>query len=429
MKYLLRIIRILIYTLSSFFFPKIFFKNNCTILKKNTKNALLLTPFRRENEFEKILYDQDFGVYLLEHNFQKKINHIFFAEHKESYFEYLQKIKKMKIRIFFYKVFLGNLIKYLKNKHKIDMIINFAIHYKSEIFFDEVSTKKKIKFLTLHRECLYCNKNIENIMMKKLKKISPYKGTRIFVHNEIVKKIFIKSKFCKDNQISVIGPIRVDRLLKYKPKKINNKKKNILFYLFGSGTLIDTDITYGREMSVDPNYGWYNLIINTYKIIISKAKNYPNHNFIFKTKFASKYFLDLHNKMTKKYKLHNIKLMTNEKNYSLLKKADLVISFGSTTILESLMLDKSVLVPFFDEVKIKKYQDFIPFKELINSEIAGKSKKNFDNKLDAFLKNKIKLKLPNRVKKNLLIRYLNTDRLPNTKKLSKTIESIINIHK
>ena len=56
-------------------------------------------------------------------------------------------------------------------------------------------------------------------MMKKLKKIPSYKGTKIFVHNNIVKNLFIKSNFCKKDQVAVIGPIRTDKILSIEIKR------------------------------------------------------------------------------------------------------------------------------------------------------------------------------------------------------------------
>jgi len=325
---------------------------------------------------------------LLDHNYQKRINGLFFGEHKESYFDFVPKINLMKIRVLFYKIYLSNFINFIKKNYNIKIIFNFAIHYKSEVFYDEISIQNEIKFLTMHRECLYCNSNIPKIMMKKLKKIPSYKGTKIFVHNNIVKNLFIKSNFCKKDQVAVIGPIRTDKILSYQNKKGINKKKTILFYIFGTGCVIDTNLTFGKEISTDPRFGWYNLIKNTYKLIIKIAKEYPEHNFVFKPKFGSKYFIDFHNKMTKKEKLKNIKFVILDKNYALLKRSDLVISFGSTTILETLIINKSLLVPFFDEVKNPKYKKFVPFKELVSTNIGCNNKKIFSNKLKSFLNDK-----------------------------------------
>ncbi len=203
-----------------------------------------------------------------------------------------------------------------------------------------------------------------------------------------------------------------------------NKKKIILFYVFGTGCVIDTNLTFGKEISTDPNFGWYHLIENTYKIIIEKAKKYPKHNFVFKPKFGSKYFIEFHNKMTKKENLKNIKFVTTDTNYSLLKKSDLVISFGSTTILETLMINKSLLIPFFDEVKNSKYKKFIPFKELIDTNIGCNNEQALSNKLDTFLNDKNKFNLKKKLREELIIKYLNSNQIPNSKKITQAISSI-----
>ena len=60
----------------------------------------------------------------------------------------------MKIRVLFYKIYLSSFINFLKKNYNIKIIFNFAIHYKSEIFYDEISIQNEIKFLTMHRMSL-----------------------------------------------------------------------------------------------------------------------------------------------------------------------------------------------------------------------------------------------------------------------------------
>ena len=62
----------------------------------------------------KILINLNYGVFLLDHNYQKKINGLFFGEHEESYFDFVPKINLMKIRVLFYKIYLSSFINFLK---------------------------------------------------------------------------------------------------------------------------------------------------------------------------------------------------------------------------------------------------------------------------------------------------------------------------
>ena len=92
-----------------------------------------------------------------------------------------------------------------------------------------------------------------------------------------------------------------------------------------------------------------------------------------KAKYDSKQYRNYHDNQIKRHQLSNINYLTEDKNYSLLEKADLVISFNSTTIMEAILFDKNILIPFFDEALDNKYSKYLGFKELINTNLICKN--------------------------------------------------------
>ena len=383
---LFKFLRIFLYVIKSYFGS---FFNNKIIEKDNltNKNALLLTPFRREEKLDLILKNINMGIVHLNNDYQKKIHGIFFLRYGLRYYEHINKIRSQKIRIFFYKIFILNLLKYLKKKYKIKFVINFAIHYKSEFLFDELSTKLNLKFLTFHRECLYASENTQEFIKSKLQNAPKFKGHKIIVHNFIAKKIFCESKFCEEEKIEIIGPLRIDDNLKFSQKSmIEKKNKTILFYIFGTGSMMMKDEDYGSDWV--SNNGWSNLLNNTYSGIISTAKNFHDCEFIFKAKYNSRNYSDYHKKKIINFNGKNISYLSSENNYSLLLKSDLIISFNSTTIIEAALFNKNILIPCFDEAQNKDYSKFIGFKELHKSKVICNSKDDFQKKLSNFIQNK-----------------------------------------
>ena len=214
----LKFLRMILYSISSF--SKFFFQSNIVeIIDYNETNALLLSSFRREEQLDDILQNEKIGIINLNHTFQKKINGIFFGNINLKYFEYVLEIKNKKINIFLYKIYLFNLLKFLKKKYKLKFIINFAIHYKSEYLYDKIANDLDLRFLTFHRECLYANQSIKDGTLSNIKKIEKFNGSKIIVHNKIVKEIFSKSGYCEENKIDIIGPLRTDQILKYSSHK------------------------------------------------------------------------------------------------------------------------------------------------------------------------------------------------------------------
>ena len=348
----------------------------------------MLTPFRREPKLDSILNDLNIGIIHLDHNYQKKIHGIFFGTHNLGFYEHINKIKSKKIQVYLNKIYITNLLKFLKKKYKIKFVINFAIHYKSEFLYDDISNRLNLKFITLHRECLFASENIINFNMSKLKNHIRYKGHKIIVHNEICKKIFYESGFCDKEKIEVIGPLRVDDNVKFKNEiKTLKKSKTILFYIFGTGAMIMRNHGYGSEWIEN---GWNNLLKNTYKSLIKLAEKYNECEFIFKAKFANSDFFSYHDILTKKFNGKNIKFETEEKNYSLLKRSDLVIAFNSTTVIEALLFNKNLLMPFFDEAQKIEYSKYIAYKEIKDTEIFCKSEEEFINKISNTIESKKK---------------------------------------
>ncbi len=410
----LKILRILIYTFVSYFFLP---KSIIELINIKSENALYLTPFRREKGLDKLLNKQGIGIISLSHDYQKKISNIFFGSVNLKYYEFVNHIRNYKLGNFFYKIYLNNLIKFLKKKYNLKFVINFAIHYKSEYLFDYISTKNKLNFFTLHRECLYANENTKNTILSKLKITPKYSGKKIIVHNDIVKNIFINSGFCTNEQIIKIGPLKIDESLNF--ENIPNKNINILFYIFGTGSMIHKGKTYGSDWGID--YGWFKLLKNTYGVILDCAEKYPNVKFIFKAKYDSKGFKSYHDEQSKNYKLKNVEYHTEEVNYDLLRRSNLVISFNSTTIIEAALFKKNILVPYFDEALEETYSEFVGFKELKKTVCECASKEIFKEKIINFIENQMNFSLENKEREKLLKSYLGEIDGLNSERLKKIL--------
>ena len=52
---------------------------------------------------------------------------------------------------------------------------------------------------------MYANENVIEKISSQLKGIDSFKGSKIIVHNKIVKKVFTNMKFCDENNIELIG--------------------------------------------------------------------------------------------------------------------------------------------------------------------------------------------------------------------------------
>ena len=134
--------------------------------------------------------------------------------------------------------------------------------------------------------------------------------------------------------------------------------------------------------------GLVNFFKNSHNLIINLAQNEPNIKVKIKLKWPGKW---------KKTILENLKeysgndnlprnceiIYTNFKS-EIFENADLIISWVSTTILESFLLDKPVLIPKFDEAK-EKYDEFIDLTEYEKTCIICENKDLFINQVKKYL--------------------------------------------
>ena len=417
-----KLIRCIYYVFLSYFF-KFFFPNIIKSISNKKNNVLLLTPFRRDINFDKGIKNSGLGLLFLKTEFTQKMHGIFFLERgKYNFYDYVNKIKKQKMRVYLYGIFINNLMKYLINNYNVEIICNFAIHYKSEMFYDRYATKNRIKFITLHRECLFQTDAVKKFIFNKLKKVK-YEGTKLIVHNETAKKIFSSSGFCKKKNIDVVGPLKVDYL---KEKSLEYKKidKSVLIYMFGNSVGISTKKSFGSEWSKKNDIGWNKMIDNLFSNIFENAKKFKKTKFIFKARYKSAEFINFYNQFLKKYNLKNTKLIFEDSDFTYRKKASIIISYGSTAIIESMIFDKSILVPFFNEVHEKKFKEYIPFKEIINTKISCNSVEQFNDKLRSNIMYNRKYCLSKKQNKYLIEKYLGPIQGSNVDKISKIIKNL-----
>lgn len=168
--------------------------------------------------------------------------------------------------------------------------------------------------------------------------------------------------------------------------------------------MIQKGKTYGSDWGID--YGWFKLLENTYNLILDIAERYPKTNFIFKAKYDSASYRSYHDDKLKNRKLNNIYYAVEEKDYELLKKTDLVISFNSTTIVEAILFKKSLLIPFYDEASNDDYLDFVGFEELRDSVSGCKKEEILKNKLSEFIEKDRKYHISQQERIEILEKYI-----------------------
>ena len=113
-------------------------------------------------------------------------------------------------------------LKQLYTHLKVDCVISPTYRYLDDYDWSLASKKLGVPYIILYRECLLNAKIYEHIVTKRTSKFPKFHGDHIIVHNQICKDMFIKSGFCKENQVSDLGALRMDKFI----RRINAKKEH-----------------------------------------------------------------------------------------------------------------------------------------------------------------------------------------------------------
>ena len=270
-------------------------------------------------------------------------------DHKNA-FEFMQK-------------FLNIFYKYVS----VDCVTTVNFRYAEDHNWSKASDKIGVPFIMLYRECLFATESIYNGVYNRIKgQYGRFHGSHIIVHNDVTKELFIKSGYCKKENISVCGALRMDFFMKSIQSNINLnrnikfKKRFILFYFRNSMGMYKSkasNIPNAKYKDQDSQSIWEHknqLFTDLHEAIIELAEENRDIQFIIKPKDIM-----MQHRTWEKYKevvssskinVHNLKNYSVEPEanvHEMILDSDIICGLQSSTILESAIADKRVILPLF----------------------------------------------------------------------------------
>ncbi len=381
----------------------ILFFNFFEIIKNKKKKLLVINHQRFRQSIEKLKNNNVsfikmplFWQFFLIGNFSRELDNVF-----HDYFHDLKSPLHIRVQNFLKKHM--DIIFYFFN---FDGIISANYHYKQDIDFAEIFKKAGKKYIVLQEENVGIIPGHVRAFTERAKKFEPSKADLILTYNLTTRNALLNAGFIDSNKIFATGCLRYANIKKTFKRSIKKTKyKNIIFYSFQHNSIIDNDPKEKHEkMPAFGKRGLVNFFKNSHNLIINLAQNEPTIKVTIKLKWPGKWDKTIYEnwkKFSGKDTLpENCEIISTNFKSEIFENADLIISWVSTTILESFILDKPVLIPKFDEAK-EKYDDFIDLSEY------EKTCKICENK-DQFI---------NEVKKNLTISSVGNEIMSERKKL------------
>lgn len=336
-----------------FFFSKIkildlfvfFFPIKPIKKKKKGINILALSSHRFESDIKELDKCENISIFTISIFWQSFIN---FLSNLDSH-EYPYKNSKV-LQIFLIK---------LKNIKNIKVVISGSFWYRFDIpignKFDEIG----VPYTIIHKECFKYNVNQHKATIQRFRR-NKCNASYYLLHNEVIKKVLVMD--VPKEKIDVLGNMRMDEIFKNR----ETTGKDLSFFLFpqiiGLDDWVVDDIAKRKFKG-----GWKKLFRNTTKCILKFAEENQEININVKGKDNNEisYFKKICDTLGYKNldKIKNLKLSFNENAQDIILRSKLIISFGSTVILEAAVLGREIIIPNFDECSKSDYKKRI---KLIN---------------------------------------------------------------
>jgi hypothetical protein len=275
-----------------------------------------------------------------------------------------------------FRMFLRKFLASLYSRLKIDCVIGAAIHYKLDYDWGLVSNEIGVPYIVLHKENIYMPEAYE-LLGARYRMLGKFKGSHIVVHNVLMKDFFIKSGYCNPDNINALGCLRMDEFVKkvklssrgISRKKNDYHRKKVTLFSFTYGYM-QVGLSGFEEMVHFPKHrdkGFVKLFENVHTSIAKLACNNKNIDFVIKPKWggnwidAIEYVFSKNNIESKR--IDNLFIDSDVNVHDLILESDVICAFTSTTVLESAISAKPVIIPYFDEALKAEFNELIEFKD------------------------------------------------------------------
>ena len=311
------------------------------------------------------------------------------------------------------RTFLKRFLVQLCNKLNIDCVIGACAQYVRDYDIGLVSNEIGVPYIVFHRENIYMPTALKSLECV-YRNMGRFVGSHIIVHNEDMKNVLIRTGFIDEANVSVLGCLRMDDFVRqvrsldssiHCAVEPSNRKKVTLFSFTHA---VSIDVTLGGEVvGVDKTEmpdghftkkhgkGFKMLFEHVHVSIAQLAVQNKDVDFVIKPKWGGSWIDEIEHALIKNNldisNINNLHILPDIDAHDLILRSDVICGFSSTTLLESAIAGKLVIIPYFDEALKKEYTDFVEFKDSFHLFNVAHSVKEFDKLIVECLRNPIKI--------------------------------------
>lgn len=254
----------------------------------------------------------------------------------------------------------------------IDAVVTASLWYWQDYLWGEAAKKLGYAYVLLHKENLATGQGHKERVIFNTKNIR-FQGDDIIVHNQTTKDCFVTSNVTEPNRIHVLGCMRMDGFLRsLKAKRQNQQQaltKQVVLFSFHQQTGLWGVPAIEAKKNKYPFYHKFGLddfFHDVHVAFAAMARRHPDVAFVIKTKWGGHWVQDIlyclqQNNLEIK-NIPNLSIYADERSaHEFIMNSQVVVGYGSTTLLESAVAGLPVIIPLFAEAGLPHYQSYVQF--------------------------------------------------------------------
>lgn len=250
----------------------------------------------------------------------------------------------------------------------VDAVICAAIHYRQDYDIFSVSRELGVPALVLQREGNLGSKATQQQFEARCVAFGRFHGTKLLVHSAIQQDIAIDAGYVAPEQVVVGGNIRMDRFVRnVRAGAYEGRARfgRVTFFSFGPGT--GNIQAFPPHWPDNPENYLLEFCRDTHCAVARFARNNPSIDVVIKAKWGGGWIANvealLESRGLRHTEIPNLSITGDGDAQKMIAQSDVVVAFGSTTLLESALMGRPTVLPYFQEAASDRMADFVFYRD------------------------------------------------------------------
>ncbi|MDG1143244.1 MAG: hypothetical protein P8N92_01175 [Burkholderiales bacterium] len=267
---------------------------------------------------------------------------------------------------------LVHILRRLKNKLNIDGIVTCSYYYRQDRDWESAATEAGISFFTLNKEIMKDPVIHEATISRYKSKGYKFNGTKLLLGNRSEKNVILKAGCATEDQVSIVGSLRMDTLFARIQKNgdMLRKDKVVLFSTHHRSGLLELKGVTGLFNS-QRDAGFVKHFDTMHGEFARFAISRPDVEFVIKTKWGGNWREEVRAAIRRVLEVEiedisNLTVTHLVPAQDLIESSLAVVGLNSTTLLEARLANVPTIIALFEEAADKYFATNVYFQKYLD---------------------------------------------------------------